>query len=124
MIRTKAVLVGLVLLLLTGVGGAQQPASTLPTDQEEEQMDGALRKFGYVSGQAFQCHTKEQQAKAERVALDVATNILRLFGSDRAFFYAAAFGAGASEQMDQKACPGAIKEAATMIDKLKVLSAR
>src|SRR5262245_39604175 len=97
MIRTKAVLVGLVLLLLTGVGGAQQPASTLPTDQEEEQLDTAMRKFGYVSGEAFQCHTKEQQAKAERVALDVATNILRLFGSDRAFYYAAAFGAGASE---------------------------
>jgi hypothetical protein len=62
--------------------------------------------------------------KAERVALDVATNILRLFGSDRAFFYAAAFGAGASEQMDQKACPAAIKEAKAMVDKLKVLSTR
>src|SRR5262245_15249049 len=87
----------LVLCLLTGIGVAQQPQSTLPTDQEEEQLDTAMRKFGYVSGQAFQCQSKEQQAKAERVALDVATNILRLFGSDRAFFYAAAFGAGASE---------------------------
>jgi hypothetical protein len=58
------------------------------------------------------------------VALDVATNILRLFGSDRAFFFAAAFGAGASEQMDQKGCPAAISEATAMIDKLRVLSTR
>jgi hypothetical protein len=121
----KTTLAGcLVWCLLTGIGVAQQPQSTLPTDQEEEQLDTAMRKFGYVSGQAFQCHTKEQQVKAERVALDVATNILRLFGSDRAFFYAAAFGAGASEQMDQKACPAAIKEAKAMVDKLKVLSTR
>jgi hypothetical protein len=122
--KTTTIAGCLALALLTGIGVAQQPASTLPTDQEEEQLDTAMRKFGYVSGQAFQCHTKEEQAKAERVALDVATNLLRLFGSDRAFFYAAAFGAGASERMDQKACPGAIKEAAAMIGKLKVLSTR
>jgi hypothetical protein len=124
MARQTAIAGCLVLCLLTGIGVAQQPTSTLPTDQEEEQLDTAMRKFGYVSGQAFQCHTKEQQVKAERVALDVATNILRLFGSDRAFFFAAAFGAGASEQMDQKGCPAAIEEATAMIDKLKVLSTR
>src|SRR5262245_27324405 len=124
MIRKTTIAGGLVLCLLTAIAGAQQPPSTRPTDQEEEQSDTAMRKFGYVSGQAFQCHTKEQQVKAERIALDVATNILRLFGSDRAFFFAAAFGAGASEQMDQKACPAAIKEAADMIHKLKVLSTR
>ena len=122
----KAVLAGCVVMLclLTGVGRAQQSVSALPTDQEEEQMDTALRKFGYVSGQAFQCHSKEQQVKAERVALDVATNILRLFGSDRAFFYAAAFGAGASEHMDLRQCPAVIKEATAMIDKMKVLATR
>src|SRR5262245_47363861 len=124
MIRTKPLLAGLVVLLLTGIGGAEQATSGLPTDQEEEQLDTAMRKFGYVSGQAFQCHTKEQQVNAERVALDVATNILRLFGSDRAFFYAAAFGAGASEQMDQEGCQAAIKAAAAMVGKLKVLSTR
>ena len=32
-------------------------------EEDEEQMDAALRKFGYVSGQAFQCHTKEEQVK-------------------------------------------------------------
>jgi hypothetical protein len=87
-------------------------------------MDSALRKFGYVSGQAFQCHSKEEQIKLERTALNVATNIMRLFGSDRAFFYAAAFGAGMSEQMDPNKCPAAIKQATEMVAKLKILSER
>lgn len=105
-------------LLLPGVAVAQQAP---PADQEE-QMDLAMRKFGYVSGQAFSCHSKEQQLALERTALNVGTNILRLFGSDRAFFFAAAFGAGAVEKMDQKACPAAIKQAEEMIARLKVLS--
>jgi hypothetical protein len=114
----------LAMLLLTGAGDAQHSAAALTADQEQERLDAALRKFGHVSGQAFQCHGEQQQAKVERAALDVATNILRLFGSDRAFFYAAAFGAGASEQMDRQACPAAIKEATDMVAKLKTLSAR
>ena len=109
-------------LLLPGVASAQQDLKI--TVEDEEQMDSALRKFGYVSGQAFQCHSKEEQIKLERTALNVATNILRLFGSDRAFFYAAAFGVGMTEQMDQKACPAAIKQATEMIAKLKILSER
>jgi hypothetical protein len=87
-------------------------------------MDTALRKFGYVSGQAFQCHTKEEQVKLERTALNVGTNILRLFGSDRAFYFAAAFGMGMSEPMDPKKCPEAIQQATEMIGKLKTLSER
>ncbi len=120
----KAAMFGLVgLCLLTGTTGAQQPTSAPPVD-EDEQIDTALRKFGYTSSHAFQCYSGDQQAKAERVALDVATNILRLFGSDRAFYYAAAFGAGASEHMDKQGCPAAIKDAQGMIDRLKVLSTR
>ena len=101
--------------------GDDMPSPAQPVD-EDGQMDAALRKFGYVSGQAFQCHSKEQQTTLERTVLDVATNILRLFGSDRAFFYAAAFGAGASEQIDQQGCPAALKEAEAMIRQLKVLA--
>jgi hypothetical protein len=106
--------------LLPGLAGAQQ----LPTDAEEEKMDAALRKFGYVTGQAFACHTKDQQTKLEKTALDVATNVLRLFGSDRAFFYAAAFGAGAAEVVDQAKCPAIVKQAEEMVGKMKVLSTR
>jgi hypothetical protein len=114
----KALLAGgLALWALQGIAAAQ----TKPVD-EEETMDAAFRKFGYVSGQAFACHTKEQQAKLERTALSVGTNILRLFGSDRAFFFAAAFGAGSSAAVDQAQCPAIVKQADEMVTKLKVLS--
>ena len=122
----KTVLAGCVVILslVTEVGRAQQSTATLPAGQEEEQMDMAMRKFGYVSGQALQCHPKEQQVTLERTVLDIAKSVLRLYGSDRAFYYAAAFGAGASEKMDQKQCPAAIKEVATMIRQMKVLVTR
>jgi hypothetical protein len=68
------------LCLVSGMATAQQSSKDA---DEEEQLDKVLRKFGYVSGQAFQCQPKDQQTKLERTALDIATNILRLFGSDR-----------------------------------------
>ena len=115
----KVLAVGAALVAVQGVAMAQ-----MPSDAEEERMDTTLRKFGYVTGQAFQCHSKEQQVKLEKTALNVGTNILRLFGSDRAFFFAAAFGAGASEQLDTKKCPDIVKQADEMVRKLNVLASR
>ena len=115
----KRLAIGVALVAVQGVAMGQ-----VPSDAEEERMDTVLRKFGYVSGQAFQCHSKEQQLKLEKTALNVGTNILRLFGSDRAFFFAAAFGAGASEQLDTKKCPDLIKQADEMVRKLNVLASR
>jgi hypothetical protein len=100
---------------------AQQPDQDV---SEDEQMDRVLRQIGFVCGQAFQCHAKDQQTKLERVALDIATNVLRLFGSDRAFFFAAAFGAGATDKMDEKGCAEAIKQSHDMLNKFKVLAKR
>ena len=62
--------------------------------------------------------------KLEKTALNVGTNIPRLFGSDRAFFFAAAFGAGASEQLDTTKCPDFVKQADEMVRKLNVLASR
>ncbi len=115
----KVLAAGAALAAVQGVAMAQ-----MPSDAEEERMDATLRKFGYVTGQAFQCHSKEQQLKLEKTALNVGTNILRLFGSDRAFFFAAAFGAGASEQLDTKKCPDLVKQADEMVRKLSVLASR
>lgn len=115
--RKTLLMAALALCALPALASAQ-----VPTDTEEERMDAAFRKFGYVSGQAFACHTKDQQAKLERTALNVGTNILRLFGSDRAFFFAAAFGAGSSAAVDQAKCPAVLKQADEMLAKLKVLS--
>ena len=110
-------------LALAAMQGMAVQAQT-PSADEEERMDATLRKFGYVSGQAFQCHTKDEQVKLERTALKVGTNILRLFGSDRAFFFAAAFGAGASATMDAGKCPEAIAQADDMVRRLNVLASR
>lgn len=113
---------GIVTLCLTS-----SLANAWQSDQvmdEEEQMDKALRRFGYTSGQVFQCQPKEQQTKHERTALDIATNVLRLFGSDRAFYFAAAFGAGATEKMDDKSCAEASRQFRDMVSKLKVLAQR
>jgi hypothetical protein len=121
MIR-KTLAMGLfALALLPGVASAQAPKAAV---DPEEQMDTSFRKFGYVAGQAFQCHSKEQQVKLEKTALNVGTNILRLFGSDRAFFFAAAFGAGAAEQLDTTKCPDLIRQADEMIRRLNVLASR
>ena len=116
----RTLLVGaLALFTLQGSAWAQ-----VPTEDQEEQMDASFRKFGYVTGQAFACHTKEQQKNLESTAFTVGTNILRLFGSDRAFFFAAAFGAGASQPVDATKCPALIKQAEEMVGRLKVLSSR
>ena len=40
------------------------------------------------------------------------------------FFFAAAFGAGASEQLDTKKCPDIVKQADEMVRKLNVLASR
>jgi hypothetical protein len=124
--RLRPVLGCLILCLLPLIVMPQQAAKqeTKQVD-EEEQMDSALRKFGYISGQACQCQKQGgERTKFERRTLDIATGILRLFGSDRAFYYAAAFGAGVSEEMDQKKCPEIIKQYETMLGKVKVFAAK
>jgi hypothetical protein len=88
-------------------------------------MDTSLRKMGYISGQACQCQTQPAgKTRIERQSLDIANGVLRLFGSDRAFSYAAAFGAGITADLDQKKCPDALKEYEAMLGKLKALIAR
>jgi hypothetical protein len=124
MFERRMLVIGLVSCLLTGAGAAQQPAPAQPAD-EEEQMDDALRKMGYVSGQACQCQTQPaDKTKVERQSLDIANGILRLFGSDRAFSYAAAFGAGITGDLGQKKCAEVLQEYEGMIAKIKVLAAR
>jgi hypothetical protein len=121
-VRTRLTLGALTLCLLPALAGAQQKAQ--PVD-DEEQMDSVLRKFGYVSGQACQCQKlPADKTRFELKSLDIATGILRLFGSDRAFFYAAAFGAGLTAAMEQSKCPEAIKQHEAMVTRLKVLGPR
>lgn len=84
---------------------AEAPAQAQAVDDEEEAFDEKLRAFGYWSGTAFACVEEAKQAEVERKVLDTFNGIARLFGTDRAFFYAAAFGNGTTNKVDAAKCP-------------------
>jgi hypothetical protein len=84
---------------------APAPAQAQAVVDEEEAFDEKLREFGYWSGAAFACVGEAKQAEVERRVLDNFNGIARLFGTDRAFFYAAAFGNGTTHKVDPAKCP-------------------
>jgi hypothetical protein len=86
---------------------AQAPSAE---DEAEEAFDEKLRAFGYWSGAAFACVGEAKQPEVERKVLDTFNSIARLFGTDRAFFYAAAFGNGTTHKVDPAECPGFLKK--------------
>ena len=70
----------------------------------------SIRNFGFVSGAAFQCLPEAERTAHDREVLKAYSGLVHLFGSDRAFFYAAAFGAGTSIAIDKAKCAGYIKD--------------
>lgn len=74
-------------------------------NDDEAHFDEAVRDFGFTSGAALQCAAAGQKAQIEAQALKAYSGIVRLFGSDQAFFYASAFGAGAVMSFDKQKCP-------------------
>jgi hypothetical protein len=109
--KRSLVVAGIAACCTAGVS-AQQPPAKAPApaqaqaaDDEEEVFDQKLREFGYWSGAAFACVGEAKQAEVERKVLDNFNGIARLFGTDRAFFYAAAFGNGTTHKVDPAKCP-------------------
>ena len=84
---------------------AQPSSSAAAAVDEDEAFDDQLREFGYWSGAAFGCVEPAKQADVERQVMDTFHNIGRLFGTDRAFFYAAAFGNGTTVTVEPARCP-------------------
>src|SRR5512139_3182443 len=84
---------------------AQAPAVAAAAADDEEMLDEKLREFGYWSGAAYGCVPEAKQAEVERKVLDTFQHIARLFGTDRAFFYAAAFGRGTTAKVEAAKCP-------------------
>ena len=99
----------LALLLVIIMSLGTQNAIAQTTD-EEEQLDDAIVQFGYLSGNAFQCAAPEQSKTIETEAMKAFTGITRLFGSDRAFFYSAAYGVGATAEIDKSKCSDYIRQ--------------
>ncbi len=108
----------MLLLFISGIACAAE------TPDEDERLDNGLRDYGYVTGQAYQCVADENKKAAVSTALEIATGILRLFGSDRAFYFATAFGIGSAEAVDAEKCPELIEQYHQMTAKLKTLAGK
>ena len=106
-----AALSGCLMLLGASSLAAQQQAPTVNPDQveTEEQLDEALKRFGYLAGLARGCVVDEQQGALEREVLDLNGSIARLFGVDRAFLFSSAFGYGTAIEVSRDECVEVMK---------------
>ena len=91
------------LVLMAGLAAAAPPASAEEAD-EDEQFTAALSDFGYAGGAAWQCAEGAQKNDIERNAMKAFNGLVRLFGSDEAFFFASAFGGGTTDAIDKANC--------------------
>lgn len=87
------------------------PAPALSQAEEEElRFEDSIRNFGFVSGAAYQCLPEADRTAHDREVLKAYSGIVRLFGTDRAFFFSAAFGAGTSTSIDRTKCASYIED--------------
>lgn len=76
---------------------------------KDEAFDEAVRQFGYNAGAAHQCTAEAERPQMEREVLKAFNGLARLFGTDQAFFFAAAFGAGTQEEINKADCASHIQ---------------
>lgn len=89
-------------LMLAGVVACATPS--IAEDQGDEQFTDALSDFGYAGGAAWQCAEGDAKSAIERQAMTAYNGLVRLFGSDEAFFFASAFGGGTTDGIDKSKC--------------------
>lgn len=75
-----------------------------PAEEEDVKFEESIRDFGFLSGQVYQCLPEADRTAHDREVMKAFSGLVRLFGSDRAFFYAAAFGAGTNASIDKAKC--------------------
>lgn len=80
------------------------PAAAEEQVQDDEQFTEAVRDFGYAGGAAWQCAEGDARTDIERQSMVSYHGLVRLFGSDEAFFFASAFGAGTSSPVEKAEC--------------------
>jgi len=90
----------LLALALVATPVAAQDAS------EETAFDDALKEFGYAGGAAWQCAEDAGKGEIVENAMHVYNRLGQLFGTDRAFFFSAAFGAGSVDEFPTEDCAG------------------
>jgi len=105
------VLATVALLPLAAIAQTPKPEQALSiAEQEDLRFEESIRNFGFVSGAAHQCLLEADRTAHDREVLTAFSGLVRLFGSDRAFFYAAAFGAGTSMSLDKTKCATYIED--------------
>ena len=72
---------------------------------EEDAFDDALKDYGYAGGAAWQCAEDADKGEIVESAIHVYNRLSQLFGTDRAFFFSAAFGAGTVDGIESGDCP-------------------
>ena len=80
------------------------PAAQAEGDDTDEQFSEAVSDFGYAGGAAWQCADKGARKGIEQNAMTAYNGLIRLFGSDEAYFFATAFGAGTIDKIDSSKC--------------------
>lgn len=91
------------LAVMASLSAAVLPALAEETDQDE-QFSEAVSDFGYAAGAAWQCAEGAARTDIERQAMTAYNGLIRLFGSDEAFFFASAFGGGTTDSIDKSKC--------------------
>lgn len=81
------------------------PAIAATDEDDDARFEESVRNFGFTSGAAHQCAEPAKRPQIESGALKAFSGLVRLFGTDHAFMYAAAFGAGTAMQIDRSKCP-------------------
>ncbi len=105
--RVRLLALAFAILLPVLVGAQEKPAAV---EDEDLLFEESIRNFGFVAGAAYQCLPEAERAAHDREVLKGYTGIVRLFGTDRAFFFAAAFGAGTSTSIDKAKCASYIED--------------
>jgi hypothetical protein len=91
-------------LLALTLALAASPAAAQDEGAEDAAFDDALQDFGYAGGAAWQCAEDAGKGEIVENAMHVYNRLAQLFGTDQAFFFSAAFGAGTVDEIDTGDC--------------------
>lgn len=96
--RIRLPALALLALTLAAPAGAQAPPVTV------ESLDRGLVNIGLMAGHAYQCLPEADQAVAQQRLLAFNAIVVAQMGSNAAFRFATAFGAGSTRDVDRSFC--------------------
>lgn len=102
--KRKIFLAGLAAGLAAGTPVFGQDGAAPAEADTEETFDEALNQFGYAAGVTHQCSEGNEKAQVMSRVHQVFNRLGQLFGTDRAFYFSAAFGAGSVDKVETGTC--------------------